>query len=87
MDQPRQSTESDTDADPPSSSSLCRDHMRFALKKVLDNPGHRDLGRALGIVSNRMAPVRSTAAGKVEGEVMLGAGDTAVVLDRIEELS
>jgi hypothetical protein len=29
----------------------------------------------------------STAVGKVEGEVMLGAGDTAVVLDRIEELS
>jgi len=34
-----------------------------------------------------MTPVRSTAAGKVEGEVMLGAGDTVVVLDRIEELS
>lgn len=58
-----------------------------ALRKLLDDPRHRDHGRALGIVMDRVSPVQSTLAVKVEGEVKLSAGDTARVLDRIEELS
>jgi hypothetical protein len=57
------------------------------LKKVLDNPGHRDFGRALGIVMDRVSPVQSTAVVKVEGEVRLSAQDTAQVLARIDELA
>jgi phage terminase small subunit len=62
-------------------------HAVRALKKVLDNPSHRDFGRALGIVTDRVAPVQSTAVVKLEGEVRLSTGDTAHILERIEQLA
>jgi phage terminase small subunit len=62
-------------------------HAVRGLKKVLDNPAHRDFGRALGIVMDRVSPVQSTAVVKVEGEIKLSAGETAQVLERIEELA
>ncbi|HEV2156357.1 hypothetical protein [Bradyrhizobium sp.] len=58
-----------------------------ALRKLLDDPKHKDHGRALGIVMDRVTPVQSTAVLKVEGEVKLAAGDAARVLERIEELT
>lgn len=57
-----------------------------ALRKLLDDPKHRDHGRALGIVMDRVTPVQSTAVVKVEGEVKLSAGDAALVVERIEDL-
>jgi phage terminase small subunit len=62
-------------------------HAVRALKKILDNPAHRDHGRALGIVMDRVSPVQSTAVVKVEGEVKLSAKETEHVLERIEELA
>lgn len=62
-------------------------HAVRALKKVLDNPGHRDFGRALGLVVDRVSPVQSTAVVKVEGEVRLSSGDAAHILERIEQLA
>jgi phage terminase small subunit len=62
-------------------------HAVRALKKVLDNPSHRDFGRALGIVTDRVAPSQSTHTVKVEGEIKLSAQETAHVLARIEELA
>jgi phage terminase small subunit len=62
-------------------------HAMRALKKLLDNPKHRDHGRALGIVMDRVAPQQSTLAVKVEGEVKLSAGEAAQVLERIEVLA
>jgi phage terminase small subunit len=59
----------------------------YALEKLLENPKHRDHGRALGMVMDRVAPTLSTSVVKVEGEVRVNAGDAAVVLARIEELS
>ena len=58
-----------------------------ALRRLLDNPAHRDHGRALGIVMDRVAPSQSTHTVKVEGEVKLSAQETAHVLERIEELA
>jgi hypothetical protein len=58
-----------------------------ALKRILDNPGHRDHGRALGIVMDRVSPQNSTHTVKVEGEVKLSPGETRHVLERIEELA
>jgi phage terminase small subunit len=58
-----------------------------ALEKLLENPKHRDHGRALGMVMDRVAPALTTSVVKVEGEVKVSAGDAAVVLARIEELS
>jgi phage terminase small subunit len=62
-------------------------HAVRALKKLLDDPAHRDHGRALGIVMDRVAPQQSTLAVKVEGEVKVSAGEAARVLERIEELA
>lgn len=58
-----------------------------ALEKLLENPKHRDHGRALGMVMDRVAPALQTSVVKVEGEVKLNAGDVAHVMERIEELS
>ncbi|MCW2219509.1 phage terminase small subunit [Bradyrhizobium japonicum] len=58
-----------------------------ALRKLLDDPRHKDHGRAIGIVIDRVTPVQSTAVLKVEGEVRLAAGDAARVMERIEELT
>ncbi|WP_407160165.1 hypothetical protein [Bradyrhizobium sp. STM 3557] len=62
-------------------------HAVRALKKVLDNPGHRDFGRALGIVMDRVSPVESKAVVKVEGEIKLSAEEAAETMKRIAELS
>lgn len=56
-----------------------------APEKLLGNPAHRDHGRALGIVFDRVAPSLSQSIVKVEGEVKLHH-DSATVLARIEEL-
>jgi phage terminase small subunit len=58
-----------------------------ALKRVLDNPAHRDFGRAIGIVMDRVAPQNSTHIVKLEGEVKLTSSETAQVMSRIEELA
>ena len=58
-----------------------------ALKRLLDDPKHKDHGRALGIVMDSVTPVTSTALVKVEGEVKLSAADTARVMERIEQLA
>jgi phage terminase small subunit len=62
-------------------------HAVRALKKVLDDPKHRDFGRAMGIVMDRVSPVQSTAVVKVEGKIELSAGEAAHVLERIEQLA
>ena len=62
-------------------------HAVRALKKLLDNPGHRDFGRALGIVMDRVAPQHSTHTVRVEGEVKLSAAETAGMMERIAELA
>ncbi|TQF34034.1 hypothetical protein UNPA324_03310 [Bradyrhizobium sp. UNPA324] len=58
-----------------------------ALRRLLDDPKHKDHGRALGIIMDRVTPVQSTAVLKVEGEVKVSAADAAVVMKRIEELT
>jgi hypothetical protein len=58
-----------------------------ALKRVLDNPGHRDHGRALGIVMDRVAPQNSTHTVKVEHDASPALIATAAVLARINELA
>ena len=55
--------------------------------KVLSDTKHREYGRVLGLVMDRVAPVTATSVVKVEGEVKLTAAETANVLDRIEELA
>jgi phage terminase small subunit len=57
-----------------------------AMKRVLNTPNHRDFGRVIGIVMDRVAPAQSTHTLEVKGEVRLSAGETAKVMDRIEEL-
>lgn len=58
-----------------------------ALKKLLANPKHRDHGRALAIVMDRVTPVQSTAVLKVEGEVTLNASEAKHVMEKIEALA
>nr|WP_249817286.1 hypothetical protein [Bradyrhizobium sp. 179] len=58
-----------------------------AMRKVLDNDKHKDFGRVLGLIMDRVSPVQSTALVKVEGEVTVSSADTARVMERIEELS
>ena len=56
-----------------------------ALEKLLGNPAHRDHGRALGIVFDRVAPALSQSVVKVEGEVKV-QHDSSFVMARIEGL-
>ncbi len=58
-----------------------------AMKKILDDPKHRELGRMIGLVLDRVAPAESTHKLKVEGEIKLGPVETEQVLKRIEELA
>jgi phage terminase small subunit len=58
-----------------------------AAKKVLDQPSHRDFGRVLGLIIERVSPTNSTHTVKVEGEVKLSSRETEHVLARIEELA
>jgi phage terminase small subunit len=62
-------------------------HAVRAIKKILDDPKHRDFGRAIGIVMDRVAPQSSTLAVKVEGKIELSARETAQVLERMEQLA
>lgn len=62
-------------------------HAVRALKNVLSNPAHRDHGRALGIVMDRVAPQNSTHTVKVEHEAAPSMQLTAKVFERIMELS
>jgi phage terminase small subunit len=58
-----------------------------ALKKVLDQPSHRDFGRAIGIVMDRVVPQNSMHVVKIEAEIKLSSHETARVLERIDELA
>jgi hypothetical protein len=58
-----------------------------ALRKLLDNPAHRDHGRALGIVMDRVSPVQSTAVVKVEHEAAPSMRATAEIFERIMTLA
>lgn len=58
-----------------------------ALRRLLDDPKHKDHGRALGIIMDRVAPANSTHTLKVEGEVKVSSAEAARVMDRIEELT
>jgi hypothetical protein len=58
-----------------------------ALKKVLDTPSHRDFGRAIGLVIERVSPQQSTHTLKVDLEAGPGLRATADVLARIAELA
>jgi phage terminase small subunit len=60
-------------------------HAVRALKKVLDNPAHRDFGRALGIVMDRVAPAESTL--NVKHDATPAFQNTAEVMKRIAELA
>jgi len=62
-------------------------HAVRAIKKILDNPNHRDFGRAIGIVMDRVAPQSSTLAVKVEHKIEMSARETAQVLERIDQLA
>ncbi|MBR0936687.1 hypothetical protein JQ586_25350 [Bradyrhizobium jicamae] len=57
-----------------------------AVKRILDDPKHREHGRIIGIVMDRVSPVQSTAVVKVQGEVKISAADAAYTMQRIEEL-
>jgi phage terminase small subunit len=58
-----------------------------ALRKVLSNDKHKDHGRAIGIVMDRVTPVQSTAVLKVEHEVGPSLRAVANVTARILELA
>jgi len=67
--------------------TLLGPHAVRALKRLLDNPAHRDHGRALGIVMDRVSPAQSTSVVKLEGEVKLSTAETKHVLEKIDELA
>ncbi len=58
-----------------------------ALKKVLGQPSHRDFGRAIGIVMDRVAPQNSTHIVKVQHDATPALRATADVIARIEVLA
>jgi hypothetical protein len=58
-----------------------------SARRVLNNPKHRDHGRVLGIVFDRVSPVQSTALVKVEHEAAPSMRATAEVLERIMQLA
>lgn len=57
------------------------------LRKILDNPKHREFGRAIGLIMDRVAPSQSGLVVEVKGEVKLSARETDEVLARIEHLA
>lgn len=58
-----------------------------AMKNVLDKPNHRDFGRVIGIVMDRVAPQNSTHTVKVQHDATPTLAATAAVLKRISELA
>lgn len=62
-------------------------HAVRALRRVLDNPGHRDHGRALGIIFDRVAPQQSTHTMNVNVNATPSAEKVAASIERIAELA
>jgi phage terminase small subunit len=60
-------------------------HAVRALKRLLDKPDHRDHGRALGIVMDRVAPAESTLT--VKHDATPAFQNTAEVMARIATLA
>jgi phage terminase small subunit len=58
-----------------------------ALKNLLGAPAHRDHGRAVGILMERIAPVESTHTVRVTHDATPSFKETAQVLERIAELA
>jgi phage terminase small subunit len=58
-----------------------------ALKNLLGTPKHKDHGRAVGILMDRIAPVESTHTVKVTHDASPGLKATAEVLARIAQLA
>lgn len=58
-----------------------------AMRKVLDDDQHKDFGRVLGIVMDRVTPTQSTALVKVEHEVGPSMRAVVNVTARILELA
>jgi hypothetical protein len=56
-----------------------------ALKNLLGTPAHKDHGRAVGLLMDRIAPTESTHLVKVEHDASPGLRATADVLKRIAE--
>jgi phage terminase small subunit len=56
-----------------------------AMKRVLDQPQHRDFGRVIGIVMDRVAPAESTLT--VKHDATPAFQNTAEVMRRIAELA
>jgi hypothetical protein len=57
-----------------------------ALEHLLETPDHRDHGRAIGIVMDRVHPAETTYTVKVEHQVPIVVA-TAEVLERIRQLA
>ncbi|MDH2353499.1 hypothetical protein QCM80_22965 [Bradyrhizobium sp. SSUT112] len=58
-----------------------------ALRKLLEDPKHKDHGRALGIIMDRVTPVQSTAVLKLQHDASPALVATAAVLKRIADLA
>ncbi|MCJ9701730.1 hypothetical protein [Bradyrhizobium sp. SHOUNA76] len=58
-----------------------------AMKRVLGNDKHREFGRVLGILMDRVAPAQSTHTVKVEHDASPQLVATAAVMRRITELA
>lgn len=58
-----------------------------AMRRVLDNDKHRDFGRVIGLVADRVSPVESKQIVKVEHDITPSAKQTADTLERIAQLA
>jgi phage terminase small subunit len=58
-----------------------------ALKNLLGSPAHRDHGRAVGILMERIAPIESTHTVRVTHDATPSFKQTAEVMARIAELA
>jgi len=58
-----------------------------ALKNLLGTPGHRDHGRAVGILMERVAPAGTTHTVRVTHDATPSFKETAEVMERIAALS
>lgn len=62
-------------------------HAVRALKNLLGTPAHKDHGRAVGILMDRIAPIESTHTVKVQHDATPALVATAAVMARINELA
>lgn len=58
-----------------------------ALKNLAGTPSHRDHGRALGMIVDRVLPTQSTHTVNVRHDVSRGMRDTAAILGRVADLA